>query len=370
MNYWKLEQDLNKTELRRAVPRLEALREQLKKIPAKDADGNLLLASWNIRDLGKPGGGFGYGERRPESYFYIAEILSRFDFVAVQEVNQLATWEKVMDVLGPHWGFIASDVTHEKIGGNDERLTYLYDKRKVTFRNVAGEIVLPPKMMVSQNEKGGRQFARTPYFASFQAGWRKFDICTVHIYYGSSSGAKLARRIDEINQIVKYLGSQGDEKVDAGKALILLGDFNVAGLKHKTMEALLKEGFVVPEEIQDPPEHQRNNFYDQIAFKTPPDSLVFPAGEKNTAGSFRIYENVFNAGQIDSYRKYFEPVRERTLQEARAKAKKNNKKAPKEQTPEEFYEDWRTWQLSDHQPLWIRLKADDSNHYLELLLQK
>jgi endonuclease/exonuclease/phosphatase family metal-dependent hydrolase len=371
VNYWKLKQDLNRTELRRAVPRLEALRAQLSaEIPAKDAEDNLLLATWNIRDLGKPGGGFGYGERLPESYFYIAEILSRFDFVAVQEVNQLTVWQRVMDVLGPDWGFIASDVTHESIGGNDERLTYLYDKRKVSFRNVAGEIVLPPKMLVSANEKGGRQFARTPYFASFQAGWRKFDICTVHIYYGSSSGAKLERRIEEIRQIVRYLGSQGDEATDAGKALILLGDFNVAGLKHKTMDALLDQGFTVPEKIQEPPDHQRNNYYDQIAFKTAPKALVFPDGGEESAGSFRIYESVFNASQIDSYRKYFEPVREGMIEAARAKAKEKGRKAPKEQSPEEFFEDWRTWQLSDHQPLWVRLHANDSDNYLRSLLQQ
>lgn len=369
MNYWKLKTDLNKTELRRAVPRLEALRAQLSaEIPPKDAEDNLLLATWNIRDLGKPGGGFGYGERMPESWFYIAEILSRFDFVAVQEVNQLSAWQKVMDVLGPEWGFIASDVTHEEIGGNDERLTYLYDRRKVSFRNVAGEIVLPPKMLVSRTEKSGRQFARTPYFASFQAGWRKFDICTAHLYYGSSSGEKLERRIDEIRQIVKYLGSQGDEKVDAGKALILLGDFNVVGLKHKTMDALLDYGFTVPERIQEPPDHQRNNYYDQIAFKTAPSSLVFPDGGEESAGSFRIFEHLFTPGEIETYRKYFEPVRKEMIRKARAKAKEKGKKPPKEPTPPEFFEDWRTWQLSDHQPLWTRLKANDSDHYLRSLL--
>ncbi len=43
----------------------------------------LLLATWNIRefDSGK------YGYRDDEAYYYIAEILSRFDLIAIQEVR-------------------------------------------------------------------------------------------------------------------------------------------------------------------------------------------------------------------------------------------------------------------------------------------
>jgi endonuclease/exonuclease/phosphatase family metal-dependent hydrolase len=368
MNYWKLKSDLSETELRRAIPRLEALRTQLAaEIPAKDADDNLLLATWNLRDLGVPGGGFGHGERLPESYFYIAEVLSRFDFVAVQEVNELYAWEEVMDVLGRDWGFIASDVT-EGASGNGERLTYLYDKRKVSFRNIAGEIVLQPTTLISKNAKGGQQFARTPYFASFQAGWRKFDICTVHIYYGSESGAKLERRIDEIQRIAKLLGARAKAATAAGKAMILLGDFNVVGLKHRTMEALVESGFEVPPAIQEPPTGKRNSYYDQIAFRTAPDALVFPDG-KEEAGSFQVLQGLFTDAEIDLYRTYFEPLRVKAEEKARAEAEKEGKPLPGPIAPEAYYREWRTWQLSDHQPLWVRLKANDSDNYLKRLLE-
>lgn len=366
MNYWKLKR-LSKPERKRAVGNLERLRAQLSaEIPAKDAEDNLLMATWNIRDLGKAGGGYGYGERLPESYFYIAEILSRFDFVAVQEVNELWAWEEVMSALGPQWGFIASDVTEGK-SGNGERLTYLYDKRKVTFRNVAGEIVLPPSMLISKNAKGGSQFARSPYFASFQAGWRKFDICSVHIYYGSESGAKLKRRIEEIDGVARFLGDRAKAASRSGKTMVLAGDFNVVGLKHKTMDALLGSGFVVPEKLQEPTGGQRNNYYDQIAFKTAPGAILFPKDKDEEAGSFRIYENVFTPEQLGSYRKYFKSIWEKLNAEERKKAKGKGKE-PKLTTIEDFFEDWRTWQLSDHQPLWVRLKANDSDNYLESLL--
>ncbi|MDX6601288.1 MAG: hypothetical protein QOF13_490 [Solirubrobacterales bacterium] len=374
MNYWKLKADLNQTELRRAVPRLEALRAQLTaEIPPKDAEGNLLLATWNIRDLGKKGGGFGFGPRLPESYFYIAEILSRFDFIAIQEVNQLSAWKEVMAALGPHWDFIASDVTDKDLGGNGERLVYLYDTRKVSFRHVAGQIVLPPALLISPNvyaKRGdkpkkksyrlatvGRQFARTPYFASFQAGWRKFDICTVHIYYGTESGEKLEERIVEIQRIASYLGEKAEEAIEEDKTLILLGDFNVVGLKHKTMDALLASGFEVPEILQEPPGKKRNSFYDQIAFRTKKGALDYLGdgddAEKD-AGSVKIFDNVFADDQWSRYRKDFESV----------------KKLKKSDDPETYFRKWRTWQLSDHQPLWVRLKADDSDNYLKGLLGK
>jgi endonuclease/exonuclease/phosphatase family metal-dependent hydrolase len=372
MNYWKLKHLPLASERRRAVKNLERLRAQLSdEIPAKDAEGNLLLATWNIRDLGKLGGGFGYGPRLPESYFYIAEIISRFDFVAIQEVNQIEAWQMVMAALGPHWDYIASDVTDKDLGGNGERLVYVYDTRKVSFRNIVGQIVLPPALLVSPNVKAkrgdkpkkksyrletvGRQFARTPYFASFQAGWRKFDICTVHIYYGSESGEKLEERIVEIQRVASYLGEKAQEAIEKDKTLILLGDFNVVGLKHKTMDALLESGFEVPALLQEPPGKKRNSYYDQIAFRTKEGSLDYLGNgdEANKlAGSFKIFDKVFADDQWNSYRKDFESV----------------KKLAKGKDPQAYFRKWRTWQLSDHQPLWVRLRADDADNYLKTLV--
>ena len=44
---------------------------------------------------------------------------------------------------------------------------------------------------------GERQFARTPFVASFQAGWLKLNLATVHIYYGKGD-AGMERRKEEI----------------------------------------------------------------------------------------------------------------------------------------------------------------------------
>lgn len=34
-------------------------------------------------------------------------------------------------------------------------------------------------------------------------------------------------------------------------------------------------------------------------------------------------------------------------------------------SPQERYEKWRTWQMSDHAPLWIRIATDFADEYLE-----
>ena len=125
---------------RRTAARLTQLREQLTaEIPPRTVEDTLLLATWNLREFDSPK----YGERTAESFFYIAEIISRFDLVAVQEVRaDLRALDRLKAILGPWWKSIATDVT-EGTAGNGERMAFLYDTRKVAFACVAGEIVLP-----------------------------------------------------------------------------------------------------------------------------------------------------------------------------------------------------------------------------------
>jgi hypothetical protein len=357
----------------RVIRNLVALREQLDRdIPGKDAEDNLLLATWNVRDLGKINRR-GFGSRLPETYFYIAEVLSRFDFVAVQEVNELNEWEKITDILGPDYGWIATDVTDPGIGGNGERLTYLYDKRRVFFQNIAGEIVLPAKLLITENvqPKGdeartdtvtldqnrlGKQFRRTPFTALFQSAWFKFEICTVHIYYGSESGPELQERIQEIDRIANYFGSRAERSLKDGRSLILLGDFNIVGEDHETMKALLASGFEVPKPLRKPTNIDQSKYYDQIAFRTRPGDLAYieAPGEKR-AGAFDIFERVFTPEQFEEYKSA-------TLESS------NGKKKDAEGKLEDYYGEWRTYQFSDHRPLWVRLQVNASDKYLESLL--
>jgi Endonuclease/Exonuclease/phosphatase family len=358
----------------RTIANLAALREQLSEaLPAKDAEDHMLLGTWNIRDFGKAENlRKGRGPRLPETHFYIAEVISRFDFVAVQEVNDLPEWARVMRILGPDWDFIATDVTDPELGGNGERLTFVFDSRKVRFRHVAGEIVLPPDKLVSENvvpeadDEGasgevagqpvGRQFARSPFVASFRSNWFKFDICTVHIYYGEEHGEKLRRRVAEIREIAEYFGSRAVDALESGTSLILLGDFNVVGPEHETMAALLASGFKTAGTLENIASNiGRDKYYDQIVFHTRPGVLEYsetptPDG-KPRAGIFEIFRNVFTEAQLDDY------------QSAASATTAGDDKTGDELR--DYYLDWRTYQFSDHLPMWIQLRVNDSSSYLE-----
>lgn len=334
-------------ERHRTADGLLGLRQQLRdEIPARTVNDTLLLATWNIRDFDS--NKFGHGPRLNESFFYIAEIISAFDIVALQEVNwDLRGLQRVMRILGRNWMYMATDVTEGR-SGNRERMVFLYDESKVSFRNIAGEVVLPLTRLV----EGERQFARTPFLVSFQSGWFKFMLCTVHIYYGSSSGEKLKRRIEEIDSIAAFLSKRAD---DSEANYILLGDFNIVSPEHQTMEALVRHGFeIYPESGYGPSNFMKDKFYDQIAFKARPGEVRY-----RSCGAFDFYKTVFRETDAQTYFSYMDAE----------KRDFDNQGNPRDKAGKAKYyaNTWRTFQMSDHLPLWVELGIDFSTEYLEAL---
>jgi hypothetical protein len=454
--------DETKAEKKRTVDRLLELRLALRDHlhggddppsvgPERDSAKYLRLATWNIRefDSGK------FGERLRESLYYIAEILSHMDLIAVQEVREdRQALDRVMSILGPGWTYIATDVT-EGIPGNRERMAFVYDTRKVWFRKIAGEVMLPKgerieypyeeRLRFSQGlsldlpdgtalesppgvetyRRSGKerldselhielpegtqlqlpegstlvlphrhvvtltdeervvlpegtevrlpkelmiklppksivgdllQFARSPFLVSFQAGWLKLNLCTVHIYYGEGK-AGLARRNQEIRKLTKFLADRAssDNDSDADSFFIALGDFNIVGKDHATMASLKTNGFTVPPELQTLPgtNVKQDKLYDQIAYWTHP-SEDAPRPNRVTrveverAGVFDFFGTLFRMGDDDPggedealYASYMEPG-------------------------EEYWE-WRTYQMSDHLPMWVELRIDFGDEYLQSL---
>ena len=325
----------------RAINRILALRGSLRRaIPPRTVRETLLLATWNLRDFDS--NKFGHGPRLRESYYYIAEVISAFDLVAVQEVNRdMGPFEDIVRILGPNWSYIATDVTEGR-SGNNERMVFVYDKRKVWFQHVVGEIVLPENTLVADD----RQFARTPFMVNFQSGWLKFSICTVHLYYGSTSGEGYERRVAEIEKIGKFLADRAEREESN---MILLGDMNIVSPDDKTMKALEKSGFVVPDGLALPTNMLRNKYYDQIAFLYRRDELELGDSE-SSSGVFNVFDTVFRPQDSETYY----PLG------------KGNGKWPDtvEERKKYFRKEWRTWQMSDHLPLWIELKIDFTEKYL------
>lgn len=233
-------------------------------IPAKSVDLTLLLASWNIREFGGPK----YGGRGKESLFYIAEILSRFDLIAVQEVrDNLDALDELMRTLGNWWKYLVSDVTLG-VQGNRERHAFIYDTRKLSFGGLAGEL-LPPPVKTGGTLSANFASARTPFLAGFRAGWFKFSICTQHLYYGEAK-ADDPQRAKEAEVVVDLLKQRMQSKDRWANNAILLGDFNVFSTNDKTFMALEKANFKLPTGLRG--KYTNANLdkpFDQMAFLAP-----------------------------------------------------------------------------------------------------
>ena len=354
--YWEI-RGYEDPERTRVLDRLLALRRMLgERVPGTRAD-NLMLATWNIRDLDS--NKFGHGPRLRESFHYLAEIIARFDLVAVQEVNRdLEPLRRVLSLLGPHWDHIVTSVT-EGPSGNDERMAFVFNTNRVRFTRLAGQVVLPKAHLVgltAADSADGLQFARAPYMASFQAGWFKFNLCTVHIFYGGESGPELERRIAEIDRIAGHFKRlQAKEAAD----YILLGDFNIVSPRHRTMEALQKHGFHVPEPLQEISTNlAKNQFYDQIAFRQHDRRLEF-----GSAGAVDYRDAVFRDEDFDAY---FESMPPHLRDVHTRGARKGKPRTPAEQR-EYYNREWITWQMSDHLLLWVELRVDFTEPYLQSL---
>lgn len=343
MPYYAELKQIEDAEVRkRTVEGLKRLRPALaRQVPGRTATDTLLLATWNIRefDSGK------YGYRGDEPYYYIAEIISRFDLIAIQEVRTgLYPLQRLRRLLGSWWDFLVTDVTLGA-SGNSERMAYLFDRRKVGFTGLAAELVLP-------TAKGAKsepvQMARSPYIAGFHAGWAYLTLATVHIYYGTDVAAD-PRRLEEITAFSKTLAKHADKLSGAPQHdpgvppprdnLIMLGDFNIFNRNDVTMQAITKAGFRVPEELQSIPGSNvaRDKHYDQIAYYKQL-SRFRPTGR---AGVFDFFEQVY-----------------RLEDEAQYAAERSAK-------PGRSFKDWRTYRMSDHLPMWIEFGIDDGDAYLD-----
>lgn len=231
---------------------IETLNEhfKLREVPVS-TDNHLLLASWNIANLGVQ-------DRSKGAREVIAHIMKRFDLIAVQEVNDdYRQFTKIVEIMGQNFDFIISDTA-----GNDERLAFVFNKRKVTTGNLFGEIALRPREYPKRNVKvhyrQKRQdktqtfrnvrftpFDRNPFIGSFKCGEIDFVLANVHLYFGKFQQSskevdrrKYARRVLEIYALAKWAKDRSAGGNAWDKDIILLGDMNVPNMKNN--EATIK----------------------------------------------------------------------------------------------------------------------------------
>ncbi|WP_258064579.1 endonuclease/exonuclease/phosphatase family protein [Arthrobacter sp. ZGTC131] len=240
-------------------------------IPAR-TDTNLLVATWNVRAFGDVTAKWAAGPRdSPKRDWHavacIAEVISRFDVVALQEARRStrALWF-LLERPGPSLRVIASDVTEGSVG-NGERLAFLYDSDRVQPSGLVGEIVLP-----TVADDPARQFARTPYFAGFSRNGIEFTLASVHVLWGKNA----AERLPEVTAFAQWMRAWADRRNDRNHNLMVLGASTWTASGTRSTRRSWPPGFGPPTELNTVPrtifdDSGANHFYDQIAWFSEPD---------------------------------------------------------------------------------------------------
>lgn len=287
-----------------------------RQIPAKSKDA-LLLGTWNVANLGVQ-------DRLDSDYALIAEMISWFDLVAVQEVNDdLRGIDSIHAHLPPRYELFFSDAS-----GNRERQAFLYDKRKVSRLKEVGRLSIPPSQLARIRAPGTGTpflgFDRGPYLASFAAGAFEFMLLNVHLFYGSDDPVDLDRRTLETFAVAWWADSRHRDANSYVTDIVPLGDFNLpkAAPGDRIYDALVSFGLVVPpHSSQIASAIASDSQYDQIAF--------FPGP---THDRFTGESNVFD----------FDGALFQELWQTR--------------TPKQFLSYVR-YHISDHRPLWAQFRT-------------
>ena len=201
---------------------------QAAKIPSSKLDETLNIATWNIREFGKT-------PRSEAAIHYIAEILGQFDLIGIVELrDNLADLGRVLKILGPYWRAVFSDVIPD-LGGNRERVAYVYDQRAATFNGLAAE-ANEPRKKIGQEYLSEKSFWRSPYLASFKSGIFDFVVLTTHIRWGDS----MEGREGEIAMLAAWIEGKRLDKFAEDHDFMIMGDFNIPSREDPTFKAITK----------------------------------------------------------------------------------------------------------------------------------
>lgn len=232
-------------------------------IPKKSAD-KLLLGSWNIANLGDL-----QQPRADDDILVLAEILSWFDLIAIQELKEnLGDFDRLMETLPTGFKAVMTDKA-----GNNERMAFIYDSKSVSRLELAGEVAIPPsshryiKLPTTKQKFDG--FDRNPFVVAFSCGNRKFTIANAHLYFGKDNTHSRNRRALECYAIGRWADLRQKRGHAYSENVIVIGDLNMpaAAPGDQMFEALTERGLQIPE-------HQSRigttitdgKHYDQLAF--------------------------------------------------------------------------------------------------------
>ena len=345
---------MTQAEKARTIDKILTLKRGLDgEIAPRRADENLLIASWNLKEFGHT------TQRLPETYFYIAEILSYFDLICIQEIKStLNDLQILLRLLGDDWGYLVNDIT-EGSAGNSERSGYLFNKKRVQLAGLAGEIVLWDTLTATTTIK---QLKRTPYITGFTAGWKTFALINVHLQPGDKPD-DVAYRKAEVDLLLQALAYKREHGRLWTENLIVIGDFNFyagATKDNPAIAAINAAGFREVESLIGVDTNvTKTEAYDHF-FLTRNEyfTLGQSADGKENGGVFEPYTYVYQLGEEAVYAEY--------MKAHYTGSKDMNDPANQ---ADYFKNYWRKNQLSDHFPIWFELVIDSSDVFLERSLQ-
>jgi exonuclease III len=293
-------------------------------VPARRPD-NLLIGTWNLRAFGglTPRWQAADGDspkRNLADVCAIAEIVKRFDVVAIQETREdLEALKTMMSRLGSHWTFVVTDVGLGK-AANDERLAFVYDRGRVKTSGLAGELVVPAEGLGGHDRQTLKaQFARSPYAVSFSTAKDAFTLVTLHVIYGKDA----SERTGELGAIGNWLFDRARSGGDFNNNMIALGDFNIDGAHDTNFAAFTEQGLRPPPELAEQPRTifdtpRKKHFYDQIAWFSDEGRQQLTLRYHGSAGNFDWTAHLL----------------------------------------EDLDNTTRSWRISDHYPLWCEFEIE------------
>lgn len=296
-------------------------------IPGRQ-DGHLLLATWNIANLGAPD-----QPREPECFALVAEIVSYFDLVAVQEVRDDADAgiRRLRAELPDSWDLIFSET-----GGNDERMAFLWDSDAVDLGEMIGKVTFQPVELERAGGAGFLGFSRTPYIGTFHRGSLAMMLVSVHSFFGEPNDPiDMARRLAETKAMAWWCEQAVEDPQAYTPDVLALGDMNTPSeddmeLAESMLNELRERGLYAPRYEADGEDRllesqigtavRSENHYDQLLF--------YP---KNTESDL-VAHGVFD----------FDATIFPDLWQSRSRTE---------------FTSYVVWAISDHRPLWGQFKA-------------
>ena len=294
-------------------------------VPPSVLNETMNLATWNVRE-------FGRRPRLNKSLHYIAEIIGRFDLVALTEVRRdLTELLRVMEILPPFWDFLVSDYGGDR-AANKERVAYVFDRRVVQFTGLAAEADPPRKRNAEGRYEPRFTWWRAPYIASFRSGNFDFVIVTVHLRWGSGE----AERLVPLKELAKWARKRSKDGRGFDRDILVVGDMNIPSRDSELFEVVRRYGLRLPHALAELGESDaatnlsRKATYDQILH--------------HATNSDRFTDE---AGVLDFYMGDYEAL------------------YPELDSRRDF-----TYQLSDHLPLWVQLDTWIEDEQLDAVLAR